>query len=472
MTLLEQTRRHFFRDCAVGLGAMSLSSLWQREARATNPLEPKPAHYKAKAKAVIYLFMAGGPSQLELFDHKPQLTKLNGQPIPDSFLAGKRFAFMDTFTKEKPKLLAARRNFSRHGKSGAWVSDCLPHIGSVADDLTFVKSMQTNVFNHAPAKVFINTGSAQFGRPSMGSWVTYGIGSESQSLPGFVVLMSGPRGPRGGAAMWSSGFLPTTFQGVPFRSGGDPILNLSNPPGVSRDQQQQVLDAVKDLNQTRLADTGDPEIATRIAQYEMDFRMQMAAPELIDLASEDRKTMAMYGAEPGKVSFANNCLLARRLIERGARFVQLYHTDWDHHGDNVNNLGKGLDKVCSEVDRPSAALVRDLKRRGLLDSTLVIWGGEFGRTPMGEIRDSIGRNHHIDAFTVWLAGGGVKPGISIGETDEFGFAPVADHVHVHDLQATILHLLGLEHTRLTYRFQGRDFRLTDVHGDVVTKLLA
>jgi hypothetical protein len=472
MTLLEQTRRHFFRDCAVGLGAMSLSSLWQREARATNPLEPKPAHYKAKAKAVIYLFMAGGPSQLELFDHKPQLTKLNGQPIPDSFLAGKRFAFMDTFTKEKPKLLAARRNFSRHGKSGAWVSDCLPHIGSVADDLTFVKSMQTNVFNHAPAKVFINTGSAQFGRPSMGSWVTYGIGSESQSLPGFVVLMSGPRGPRGGAAMWSSGFLPTTFQGVPFRSGGDPILNLSNPPGVSRDQQQQVLDAVKDLNQTRLADTGDPEIATRIAQYEMAFRMQMAAPELIDLASEDRKTMAMYGAEPGKVSFANNCLLARRLIERGARFVQLYHTDWDHHGDNVNNLGKGLDKVCSEVDRPSAALVRDLKRRGLLDSTLVIWGGEFGRTPMGEIRDSIGRNHHIDAFTVWLAGGGVKPGISIGETDEFGFAPVADHVHVHDLQATILHLLGLEHTRLTYRFQGRDFRLTDVHGDVVTKLLA
>ena len=470
--LLKQTRRHFFRDCAMGLGATALTALLQRDAVAANPLTPKPSHFVAKAKAVIYLFMAGGPSQLELFDPKPQLTKLNGQPIPDSFLSGKRFAFMDTFTKEKPKLLAARRKFSRHGQSGAWLSECLPHLGSVADDMAIVRTMQTNVFNHAPAKVFINTGSPQFGRPSMGSWLTYGIGSESQSLPGFVVLMSGPRGPRGGAALWSSGFLPTTYQGVPFRSGGDPILNLSNPPGVSRDRQGQVLDAVKDLNQTRLADTGDPEIATRIAQYEMAFRMQTAAPELIDLSREDRRTIEMYGAEPGKVSFANNCLLARRLIERGARFVQLYHTDWDHHGDSVNNLGKGLDKVCREVDQPSAALISDLKRRGLLDSTVVVWGGEFGRTPMGENRDTIGRNHHIDAFTICLAGGGVKSGITLGETDEFGFSPIADPVHVHDLQATILHLLGLEHTKLTFRFQGRDYRLTDVHGNVVTKLLA
>jgi hypothetical protein len=470
--LLQQTRRHFFRDCALGFGATALASLLRGESQAANPLAPKPSHFAAKAKSVIYLFMAGGPSQLELFEPKPQLSKLNGQPIPDSFLAGKRFAFMDTFTKEKPKLLAARRKYFQHGQSGAWLSECLPHLGSVADDLAIIRTMQTNVFNHAPAKVFINTGSPQFGRPSMGSWLTYGIGSESQSLPGFVVLMSGPRGPRGGAALWSSGFLPTTYQGVPFRSGGDPILNLSNPPGVSRDRQGQLLDAVKDLNQTRLADTGDPEIATRIAQYEMAFRMQTAAPELIDLSREDRRTIEMYGAEPGKVSFANNCLLARRLIERGARFVQLYHTDWDHHGDSVNNLGKGLDKVCREVDQPSAALISDLKRRGLLDSTLVVWGGEFGRTPMGENRDTIGRNHHIDAFTVCLAGGGVKPGITIGETDEFGFSPISDPIHVHDLQATILHLLGLEHTKLTFRFQGRDYRLTDVHGNVVSKLLA
>jgi len=470
--MLDTTRRHFFHDCAVGLGGLALTSLLQRDGRAANPLDVRPSHHAPKAKAVIYLFMAGGPSQLELFDPKPQLQKLDGQAIPDSYLEGKRFAFMDTFAKEKPKLLGVRRKFARHGQSGAWVSDCLPHIASVSDDLTFVKSMQTNVFNHAPAKVFMNTGSSMFGRPSMGSWVTYGVGSASQSLPGFVVLMSGPRGPRGGSAMWSSGFLPTSYQGVPFRSGGEPILNLANPPGVDAERQRRVLDAVKDLNQARLADTGDPEIATRISQYEMAYRMQSAAPELIDLSREDRKTLAMYGAEPGKASFANNCLLARRLVERGVRFVQLYHTDWDHHGDNVNNLNAGLDKVCKEVDQPSAALVRDLKRHGLLDDTLVIWGGEFGRTPMGESRDTIGRNHHVDAFTMWMAGGGMKPGVTIGETDEFGFSPIADKVHVHDLHATILHLLGLEHTKLTFRFQGRDFRLTDVHGELVRKLLS
>ena len=305
----------------------------------------------------------------------------------------------------------------------------------------------------------------------MGSWVTYGIGSAARDLPGFVVLQSGPRGPRGGAACWASGFLPTTFQGVPFRSGGDPIVNLSSPTGVTAARQKAAIDAVRDLNAERLDATGDPEIATRIAAYEMAYRMQTSAPELIDLAKEDAKTLEMYGAKPGAASFANNCLLARRLVERGTRFVQLYHTDWDHHGEGQNNLGKGLDAVCEQVDRPMAALVRDLKRTGLLDSTLVIWGGEFGRTPMGESRDSVGRNHHIDAYTMWFAGGGVKRGVTIGVTDEFGFAPTVDKVHVHDVQATVLHLLGLDHKKLTFRSQGRDFRLTDVHGEVVKKLL-
>jgi hypothetical protein len=471
---LLDTRRHFFRDCGVGLGAMALGSLLRQDAQAApavNPFAPKPPHFDPKAKAVIFLFMAGGPSQFELFDPKPELQKLHGQPIPESFVKGKRFAFMDTFAKERPKLLGTRRKFERHGKSGAWVSECLPHFAKIVDDVAFVKSVATNVFNHGPAKVFFNTGSPQFGRPSMGSWVTYGLGSESKELPGFVVLQSGPRGPRGGAACWSSGFLPTTFQGVPFRSGGDPIVNLSSPAGISRDRQKDVIDAVRDLNADRLDVTGDPEIATRIASYEMAYRMQASAPELIDLNREDKKTLEEYGAKPGAASFANNCLLARRLVERGVRFVQLYHTDWDHHGDAVNNLGKGLDAVCQQVDRPMAALVTDLKRRGLLDSTLVIWGGEFGRTPMGEVRDSVGRNHHIDAYTMWLAGGGIKPGVTLGATDEFGFSPTTDRVHVHDLQATALHLLGLEHTKLTFKFQGRDFRLTDVHGEVVKKLL-
>jgi len=472
---LYSTRRHFFRDCGIGLGGMALGSLFARDAHAApavNPLAPRPPHFEPKAKAVIFLFMAGGPSQFELFDPKPELQKLHGQPIPESFVKGKRFAFMDTFSKERPKLLGTARKFGRHGKTGTWVSECLPHTAGIVDDVAFVRSVATNVFNHGPAKVFFNTGSPQFGRPSMGSWVTYGIGSESTDLPGFVVLQSGPRGPRGGAALWSSGFLPTTFQGVPFRSGGDPIINLSSPAGVSRDRQKDVIDTVKDLNADRLDVTGDPEIATRIASYEMAYRMQASAPELIDLSKEDARTLDAYGARPGAASFANNCLLARRLVERGVRFIQLYHTDWDHHGDAVNNLGKGLDAVCEQVDRPTAALVRDLKQRGLLDSTLVIWGGEFGRTPMGEVRDTVGRNHHIDAYTMWMSGGGIKPGVSIGETDEFGFAPTADRVHVHDVQATILHQLGLEHTKLTFRFQGRDYRLTDVHGEVVKKLLA
>jgi hypothetical protein len=478
-SLLLRTRRHFFRDCAVGVGSMALASLLRADtvptlgprAPGSDPLAPRPGHFPAKAKSVIFLFMAGGPSQLELFDHKPKLDSLHGQPIPEDFIKGKRFAFMDSFTKQPPKLLATRRKFARHGQSGAWISNCLPHTAGVVDDLAIVRSMQTNVFNHAPAKIFLNTGAPQAGRPSIGAWTTYGIGSESKDLPGYVVLQSGPRGPRGGAAIWASGFLPTAYQGVPFRGTGEPILNLTSPKGVTPDRQRDALDAIKELNETRLADVGDPEIVTRIASYEMAYRMQTSAPELIDLRKEDQKTLASYGVEPGKPSFAANCLLARRLVERGVRFVQLFHTDWDHHGSGGDNLTTGLDRVCREVDQPCAALVTDLKRRGLLDNTLVVWGGEFGRTPMGEVRDSVGRNHHIEGYTMWLAGGGVKAGINLGATDELGYAAVEDRVHVHDLQATILHLLGLDHTKLTFKFQGRDFRLTDVHGEVVTKLL-
>jgi hypothetical protein len=493
--LRSRTRRHFFADCGVGLGAIALGSIVRGEHiagadephdgsarrsqapapsahRIADPLAGRPGHFAARAKNVIYLFMAGGPSQLELFDYKPDLKRYSGQPIPDSFIQGRRFAFMDLFTKEHPKLLGTVRPFARHGQSGAWVSALLPHLATVVDDLTFVKSVATDVFNHAPAKLFVNTGSAQFGRPSMGAWVTYGIGSESSNLPGFVVLQSGPRGPRGGAVNWGSGFLPSAYQGVPLRNGGEPILNLSTPSGISAKRQRRTIEAIAALNQARLEATADPEIATRINAYEVAFRMQTSAPELIDLGSETAETLRMYGAEPGKPSFATNCLLARRLVERGVRFVQLYHTEWDHHGVPGQTLSGDLDQVCRDVDQPCAALIKDLKSRGLLDSTLVVWGGEFGRTPMGEIRETVGRNHHIDCMTIWLAGGGVKPGVTVGETDEFGFAPVADRVHVHDLQATILHLLGLDHTKLTFRFQGRDFRLTDVAGQVVTKLLA
>jgi hypothetical protein len=473
-----ETRRHFFKDCALGVGSMALATLdgdsgtASEQASFANPLSPRPTHYAAHAKSVIYLFMAGGPSQLELFDFKPKLQELNSQPVPQSFIEGKRFAFMDTFTKEVPKLLGTRRKFSQHGQSGAWFSDCLPHLATMADDIAVIRSVVTEVFNHAPAKIFVNTGSPQFGRPSMGAWVTYGIGSESQDLPGFVVLQSGPRGPRGGAPNWGSGFLPTAFQGVPFRTSGEPILSLNNPPGITSQRQRHTLDAIRDLNQLRLDATGDAEIATRIASYEMAYRMQSSAPELMDIDGETAETLAMYGAEPGKVSFANNCLLARRLVERGTRFVQLYHTDWDHHGGKDADLGAPLDKVCREIDRPCAALIRDLKQRGLLDQTLVVWGGEFGRTPMGENRGTVGRNHHIDAFTMWMSGGGVRPGITLGQTDEFGFSAIEDRVQVHDLQATILHLLGLDHLKLTYRFQGRDFRLTDIAGNVVTQLLS
>ena len=470
-----ETRRHFFNRCGLGLGKLGLFSLLcdgklRAAATSKNPLEPKPGNFPAKAKSVIYLHMAGAPSQFELFDYKPALQKYHNQPVPDSLMAGKRFAFMDSFAKEKPKLLGTTRAFKQYGRSGAWISELLPHISGVADEITFLKGVAAENFNHGPAKCFINTGSTRFGRPSMGSWITYGIGSESSDLPGFVVLQSGPRGPRGGAALWSSGFLPTSFQGVPFRSGGDPILDLSRPQGISPQQQLDTIQTIRDLNLSELAESGDAEISTRISAYEMAYRMQSSGPELIDFTKESKESIEAYGAEPGKASYANNCLLARRLVERGVRFVQLYHTDWDHHAD----LGQPLEQVTREIDQPTAALVRDLKHRGLLESTLVVWGGEFGRTPMGEVRESgkAGRNHHIDAYTLWMAGGGVKPGLTIGGTDDFGFLPVGDRMDVHDLHATMLHLLGLEHTKLTFRFQGREFRLTDVSGRVIDKLFS
>jgi len=477
--LREVTRRHFFRQCQVGVGSAALGALLFQEgrlqaagataARQLNPYAVQAGHHGPKAKRVIFLFMAGGPSQLELFDPKPKLQEMDGQVIPESYVKNKRFAFI----KRDAKLLGSRRKFARHGESGAEISELLPHLATVADRLCIVRGMVTDVFNHGPAKLFVNTGSPQFmGRPSMGAWVTYGIGSESASLPGFVVLQSGPRGPRGGSPLWASGFLPTTYQGVPFRAGAEPILNLANPQGITTARQRQFVDAVNDLNRARLAETGDPEIGTRINAYEMAYRMQSSAPELMDVSGETQSTLELYGAQPGQASFANNCLLARRLVERGVRFVQLYHTDWDHHGNVGTELGKSLEERCLEVDRPCAALIRDLEQRGLLDDTLVIWGGEFGRTPQGEPRDMLGRDHHIDGYTMWLAGGGVKRGVTVGETDEIGYYVTKDRVHVHDLQATVLHLLGLDHLKLTYRFQGRDFRLTDVAGEVSPLLLA
>ncbi len=468
--LHERTRRHFFADCGIGVGSVALAHLLGRDGfadRLTQPMSPQPTHFPARAKNVIFLFMAGGPSHLDLFDFKPQLQKHDGEVIPDSYTEGKRFAFL----KKDAKLLGTRRKFHRAGECGMELSELLPHTASIADDICLIRSMKTDVFNHGPAKLFTNTGSSRFGRPSMGAWVTYGIGSESSDLPGFVVLQSGPRGPRGGAPLWGSGFLPTTYQGVPFLNGADPILNLSNPAGFNSDAQGNFVRTVNEMNSLRHQTVNDPEIRTRIAAYEMAYRMQSSAPELMDLRGETKATLDKYGVDPAKPSFARNCLLARRLVEQGTRFVQLYHTDWDHHGNPGTDLGKSLDERCKETDQASAALVNDLKQRGLLEDTLVIWGGEFGRTPQGEPRDSLGRDHHIDAYSIWMAGGGVKGGQVVGETDDLGYFATDNPVHVHDFQATVLHLLGLDHERLTYRFQGRDFRLTDVAGHVVSQIV-
>jgi hypothetical protein len=467
---VQVSRRWFLRDCGVGLGAIALADLLGQAAgaspaaRADDPLAAKAPHFAPKAKRVVFLFMAGAPSHLELFDHKPQLAKFDGTLPPAKLLEGYRAAFINPNTK----LLGPKFTFAKYGQCQAELSELLPHLATVVDDVTIVKGMVTDAFNHAPGQVFMNTGAQQFGRPSFGAWTLYGLGSETRDLPGFVVLQSGKKGPSGGNSCWGSGFLPTVYAGVPFRGAGDPVLYLSNPRGIDADAQRDSLDALGRLNRLRLGETGDPEIATRISSFEMAYRMQTSAPELMDLRREPQRVLEMYGAEPGKPSYATNCLLARRLLERGVRFVQLYHEAWDQHG----NLKKDLKQNCLDTDKASAALVRDLKERGLLDDTLVIWGGEFGRTPMVQGGGDDGRDHHPNAFTMWLAGGGVKPGITLGETDELGFNVVEDRVHVHDLHATLLHLLGFDHTKLTYKFQGRDFRLTDVHGNVVKKLLA
>jgi hypothetical protein len=467
--LLHQTRRHFFQDCGVGLGKIALASLCAGATARAGSLAPGTTHFAAKAKRVIYLFMAGAPSQLELFDNKPKLRELDGKPIPPSVIAGQRYAFI----QPDAAVLAPRFPFAKHGQSGAELSDRLPHLAKVADDIAIVKSVHTEQFNHSPAQLFFNTGSPIPGRPAMGSWLSYGIGSDTDSLPAFVVLKSGGA-LSGGAAMWSAGFLPTTHAGVNFRESGDPILHLSNPAGYDQRAQRDSLDLVRKLNERQLGTVGDPEIRTRIDAYEMAYRMQTAAPELMDFSAESPKTLELYGAKPGdgKAAFANNCLLARRLVERGVRFVQVYDGGWDHHSQVENGvIGKTRD-----TDQASAALIQDLKDRGLLDDTLVIWGGEFGRTPMVEASAALGRSqgrdHHPQAFTMWFAGGGIRSGLTLGATDELGFNVVEDSVHVHDVQATILHLLGLDHERLTHRFQGRDYRLTDVFGKVVNRLVA
>ena len=477
--LLHATRRHFFSQCFVGLGGLALADLLSPTGLhaapgsvSERPLAPKRPHFAPKARRVVYLFMSGAPSQFETWLWRPKLRELDGQATPDSFLDGKRFAFMEQFTKQRPKLLGPQRNFRRHGQSGIWVSEVFPHMARIVDDLSLVYTLKTENFNHAPAKLFFSTGSTRYGRPSMGSWITYGLGSESENLPAFVVLRSGKQNLMGGANIWGSGFLPTTYQGVEFLRSADPIPNLSSPPGFSAERQAARVSAIRELNLARLAEVGDPEISTRIAAYELAHHMQTSGPELMDLSSESQATLDLYGAEPGKSTFANNCLVARRLLERGTRFVQLYHTGWDHHGNRVNNLADKLDEVALDVDRASAALVTDLKQRGLLDDTLVIWGGEFGRTPMGEIKELPGRNHHIENFPMWFAGGGIKAGQTVGEVDDLGFFITKDPIEVHDVQATILHLLGLDHTKLTFRHQGRNFRLTDVAGRLIEPLLA
>jgi hypothetical protein len=465
-----RTRRQFFQQSGFGIGSLALGSLFNERlfAQAAAPL----THFAPKAKRIIFLFMAGAPSQLDLFDHKPSLTRHDGEPIPEEVIKGQRFAFI----KGTPKLLGTPHTFARYGQSGTELSNLLPHLSKVVDDIAIVKSMHTTQFNHAPAQIFMNTGHQIPGRPSVGSWLTYGIGSESSSLPAFVVLLSGENQPDGGKSCWGSGFLPSVHQGVQFRSKGDPVLFLSNPNGVSDATRRRSLDLLAQLNRSHQADIGDPEIAARIAGYEMAYRMQSSVPELADLSGESPATHELYGTEPGRATFANNCLLARRMVERGVRFVQLFHRGWDTHGSSNNeDIVNKLGMLCRETDRASAALIQDLKQRGLLDSTLVIWGGEFGRTPMNEERGGskfLGRDHHPRAFTMWLAGGGIKPGVTVGATDDIGYNVSEDPISVHDLHATVLHLMGLDHTRLTYKFQGRDFRLTDVSGEIVKKILA
>ena len=479
--LQTQTRRAFLRSSGqFSLGAIAAQALLCQDAQAhpavVHPFAPHAPHFQPhfepKAKRVVYLHMSGGPPHLDIFDYKPGLVKHNGEPAPDQFLKGKTFAF----TTGTPKLMGTPRQFAQYGKGGIWMSDAVPNFHGIADEICVVKSMFTDQFNHTPAELLLFTGSARQGRPSMGSWATYGLGSENENLPGFVALISSGVQPSGGQSLWGTGFLPSVFQGVQCRSKGDPVLYVSDPAGMDRELRRKTLDALRDLNEEQQRELGHPETATRIAQYELAFRMQTSVPEVMDISRESQHILTDYGAQPGDASFANNCLLARRLLEQGVRFVQLFDWGWDFHGtNNSEDIRDGLSAKMRATDKPVSALIRDLRQRGLLEDTLVVWGGEFGRTPFREGRTAasgvLGRDHFPDAFSIFLAGGGIQGGRSYGETDELGFSVVENKVHVHDLQATILHLLGFNHEKLTYRFQGRDFRLTDVHGRVVKDIL-
>ena len=476
-SLQYKTRRHFFKQCSMGLGGVALSEMLATDAMGleapNNPLLPKLPHFAPKAKRVIYLHLTGSPPHLDLWDHKPELVKRDGQECPDEYIKGKKFAF----TSGTPKLMGSPRTFKQYGKNGLWMSDAIPHLHGVADDLCIINSMTTDHFNHAPAELFVHTGFQQPGRPTFGAWTTYGLGSENQNLPGYVVLISSGVQPNGGKSSFGSGFIPSVHQGVQCRSKGDPVLYVSDPPGMDRSLRRSSLDALRDLNEAASKDFAHPETLTRMAQYELAFRMQMSVPEVMDISKESTKTMESYGAQPGASSFANNCLLARRLAEDGVRFVQLFDWGWDFHGTNPNeDIRDGLTKKCATMDKPIAALINDLKERGLFEDTLIILGGEFGRTPFREGRTAkgkvLGRDHFPDCYTMVMAGGGVKGGYTHGASDDLGFSVARDKVHVHDLQATWMHLLGFDHEKLTYRFQGRDYRLTDVHGKVVKDLLA
>ena len=478
------SRRHFLWESAAGLGAAALGTFLagcdarnavpKNLATATDPMLPKPSHFPGKAKRVIYLHMAGAPSQLELFDFKPELQKLHNQLCPPSLLEGKRFAFI----RGTPKMLGPQADFKQRGQSGAFISEHLPHFAKMADEVSFLKGVYTDQFNHAPAQLFVHTGSPRLGRPSIGSWVTYGLGSENNNLPGFVVLTSGGKTPDAGKSVWGSGFLPSVYQGVQCRSEGDPVLFLSDPEGVDRALKKKTIDAINEVNRQHFQEYNDPETLTRIAQYEMAFRMQVSVPEVMNINSEPEYIHQLYGTTPGKASFANTCLLARKLVEQDVRFVQLFDWGWDSHGTDENlAIDIGFRNKCREIDRAMTALLLDLKQRGLLEETLVVWGGEFGRTPMQENRENknnpfLGRDHHVEAFTMWMAGGGIKQGMTWGETDEIGYYPINGKVSVHDVQATILNQLGMDHEKLTYHFQGRPFRLTDVAGKVISEIIA
>jgi hypothetical protein len=486
--LRNQTRRHFLMDCVSKVGGLAMAPLlfgcepgtaknpigMNLSARDLNPLSPLPPPFAPKAKSIIYLHMAGAPSQLELFDYKPELIKYDGKPCPESLLEGRQFAFI----RGVPNILGPQANFAQHGQSGAWVSDYLPHFSTVVDEVSFLKAVHTDQFNHGPAQLFMQTGSPRLGRPSIGSWVTYGLGTENQNLPGFVVLTSGGKTPDAGKSVWGSGFLPSVYQGVQCRAKGDPVLYLQDPDGVTRDLKKSVIQAINSSNEESFKDFGDPETLARINQYEMAYRMQIEVPEVMNINDEPADIQELYGTKPGEESFANNCLLARKLVEKGVRYVQLYDWGWDTHGTSKKeSIDSGLRHKCQEIDRPITALLLDLKQRGLLEETLVVWGGEFGRTPMQENREGKvqgwkGRDHHGDAFTMWMAGGGIKKGASYGVTDDFGFAGLEERVSVHDIHASILHLMGFDHEQFTYNFQGRPFRLTDVEGELIHSILA